>query len=137
MSQYVCQNSNWWNSHAFNDNKVTKGQPINMNPLHTENQGRHEQLLVSKTPSWLRLDAATLTLVMEESVRGAWIGCGCEGGHLHSYVQDSVRMGPGSGAPGRSCPQTSSRSESHCPADSQTPGGSCPLWWSLKGHDPG
>lgn len=25
-------------------------------------------------------------------------------------------MGPGSGAPGRSCPQTSSRSESHCPA---------------------
>lgn len=37
--------------HAFNDNKVTKGQPINMNPLHTENQGRHEQLLVSKTPS--------------------------------------------------------------------------------------
>lgn len=57
--------------HAFNDNNVTKGQPINMNPLHTENQGRHEQLLVSKTPSLLRLDAATLTLVMEESVREA------------------------------------------------------------------
>lgn len=37
--------------HDFNNNKVTKGQPINMNPLHTENHGRHEQHLVSKTPS--------------------------------------------------------------------------------------
>lgn len=37
--------------HDFNNNKVTKGQPINMNPRHTENHGRHEQLLVSKTPS--------------------------------------------------------------------------------------
>lgn len=25
--------------HDFNNNKVTKGQPINMNPLHTETTG--------------------------------------------------------------------------------------------------
>lgn len=55
--------------HTFNNNNITKKQPININPLHTKNQKKHKQLLINKTPNLLKLNTATLTLIIKKSIR--------------------------------------------------------------------